>query len=374
MKEQPAQDKSEEKLQPGHPKYFVYLSKAIFLVGLNKCITPSVLIMAGVIFIFIDVDDRTQDCLEQIAGGLLIYTWGVKCMTPIQESFASAFAKSSTQMVAFMGSTVMLAIILAPLFYLATEGHDFSTVDGGILFFGTVELGQAVQCTDEGMPINAMQLCKTPTPTRPGLVHSAQCYGSDQEEAPSSATGPGALIPYFIGFALDAIMLVLVEPEKDLVDTYTKMRRSYKSVVKDMLVAPIAFSLDNFLTGAGCANVVLAAAGGSKGGAVAYFIVFALCTAVGVVVSFMLRAFMELCNRKGFISVGLWVKFAFLLAASLSFLDNGTDLVKTGLTFWVGLGAAIGWLLFASELLDNDEGEEDDAREVIEPKVATHDL
>merc|ERR1719195_909991 len=107
----------------------------------------------------------------------------------------------------------------------------------------------------------------------------------------------------------------------------------------------------------------MAAAGGSKGGAAVYFIVFALFTIVGVFVAFIVRAFMELCNRKGFASVGLWVKFAFLLGASLSFLDNGTDLVKTGLTFWVGLGAATGWLLFASELLDNDEGEEGAARD-----------
>lgn len=166
------------------------------------------------------------------------------------------------------------------------------------------------------------------------------------------------MIPYYIGFALDAIMLVLVEPEKDLVDTYTSMRRSYKSVVKDLLVTPIAFALDNLLTGAGCASVVLAAAGGSKGVAVVYFIVFALCTAIGVCIAYTIRAFMELCNRRGFVNVGLWVKFAFLLGAGLSFLDNGTDLVKTGLTFWVGLGAAIGWLLFASELLDSDEAEE----------------
>merc|ERR1719507_1647996 len=361
MEEQRAQEISkgkQEALEPGHPKYFVYLSKAIFLVGLNKCITPSVLILMGVVFIFINVDDRTQDCLEQVAGGLLIYTWGVKCMGPIQESFATAVEGSSKQLIALMGSTIMIVIILAPLFYLSTEGHDFSTVDGGILFFGVMGSGQAVQCTDEGLPINATQQCQKPIATRPGLVHSQQCYGSEQADAPPSSTGPGALIPYFIGFALDAIMLVLVEPEKDLVDTYTSMRRSYKSVVKDLLVTPIAFALDNLLTGAGCASVVLAAAGGSKGVAVVYFIVFALCTAIGVCIAYTIRAFMELCNRRGFVNVGLWVKFAFLLGAGLSFLDNGTDLVKTGLTFWVGLGAAIGWLLFASELLDSDEAEE----------------
>jgi len=201
---------------------------------------------------------------------------------------------------------------------------------------------------------------REPKPTRPGLVHSAQCHGDEDADG---ATGASALLPYFIGFALDSIMLVLVEPEEELVETYTKMRKSISSVMKDLLVAPIAFALDNLLTGAGCCTVVMAAAAGSKGTSFGIFIVFALCTVVGVFIAFSMRAFMEFCDKKGFKALGQWVKFAFLLAAALSFLDNGTDLVKSGLTFWVGLGCAIGWLLFAGELLNGSEANHGEGHE-----------
>lgn len=354
----------EEAPEPDSPEYFKYLTKAIFMVGCNKCITPSILILAGAFFLAVDVSETAQDCLEQMAGGLLIYTWGAKCMVPIQESFQAAFVESKEMrakgkgLLALVGFSLLGAIILAPLFYLATEGHDFSKVEGGILFFGVMEKGEGVQCNDDGTPkLNLTQACAKPKPTRPGLVHSPQCHG-DENSDQGGATGAQALIPYFIGFALDAIMLILVEPEEELVEMYTKMRKSYKSCVKDLLVAPIAFALDNLLTGAGCVTVVLAASGGDKGGAIAYFILFAFMTLIGVCVAYSIRAFMELCNRYGFKALGLWTKTAFLLAAALSFLDNGCDLVKSGLTFWVGIGCAIGWLLFAAELLDSDGGEE----------------
>lgn len=365
--------------EPGSPEYFGYLTKAIFCVGLFKCITPAVLIVAGAIFLAIDVSETTQDCFEQVAGGLLIYTWGAKCMVPVQEAFADAAKTSkwgkSKAMVALMGISLTLAVILGPLFYLGTEGHDFSKVDGGIMFYGVMEKGEGVKCSDDGKPtmnvtssklqVTASGLvCRKPKPTRPGLVHSAHCHGDDNA---SGATGGSALIPYFIGFALDAIMLILVDPEEELVETYTSMRKSIKSVIKDLLVAPIAFALDNLLTGAGCCTVVMAAAGGSKGTSFIIFIVFALCTVVGVFVAFSIRGLLQVCTNNGFEAAGQWIKFAFLLAASLSFLDNGTDLVKSGLTFWVGLGCAIGWLLFSAELLDEDPEEEEEKDEEKSP-------
>lgn len=352
--------------EPGSPGYFRYLTKAIFAVGLFKCVTPSLLILAGAVFLAFDVPAPTQDCLEQIAGGLLIYTWGAKCMVPIQESFQEAAKGKGKGLLAFMGLSLSIAIILAPLFYLATEGHDFSKIPGGIMMFGITTEEEKTQCSADGKPLNMTKVCREPKPTRPGLVHSAHCHGDENADG---ATGVSALLPYFIGFALDAIMLVLVEPEEELVETYTKMRTSIKSVIKDLLIAPIAFALDNLLTGAGCCTVVMAVAAGSKGASFGIFVIFALCTVVGVFIAFGMRAFMEFCNNRGMEALGQWVKFAFLLAAALSFLDNGTDLVKTGLTFWVGLGCAIGWLLFAAELLDSDEEKEDEKE--AEPTATT---
>lgn len=343
---------NEDVPKPGDPGYFRYLTKAIFVVGINKCITPSVLLLAAMVFLFVDIGIDAQDCLEQMAGGLLIYTWGAKCMVPIQEAFKTAFVEckdpkwpSWVLPVCGFGSTIVF--IFAPLFYLATEGNDFSSVQGGIWMYGVVPPNSEPECNDDGTrAANSTQACLARYASRPGLATSQTCDGGSDDGG-----GFADLLPYFMGFALDAIMLILVEPEEDLVKQYAKIRASYKDCIVDLLVAPLAFSLDNFLTGAGVSTVVLAAAGGSKGGAVGIFFIFAFCTAFGVLIAFVIRAFEEFLSTRGLRPLALWFKFSFLLWVALSFLDNGSDLVKSGLTFWVGMGGAVGWMLYVFDCI-----------------------
>jgi hypothetical protein len=329
------------------PAYFCTLTKAIFVVGLNKCITPASLLLMSLVFLGIDLSTEVQHIFEQIAGGLLVYTWGVKCMAPIQDAFQAAAAETrvANRTAALIGLAITVFFVFASLFYIATSGDE---IDGSIFMHGVMEDEDTQQCSESGQALSTAAPSSISCTSfgslraRPARAHLASASCSSQDDI--------SLLPYFLGFALDAIMLILVDPEEELIQQFVKIKTNYIGCLVDLLLAPIAFSLDNFLAGAGVCTLVVAKAG-SKGGAVFIFLLFALSCAIGVPIAFAMRGFQELLIRQGCMIGALWWKFTFLLCIALSFLDNGLSLCSDGLTFWVGLGGCCGWLLYMMELL-----------------------
>ena len=119
-----------------------------------------------------------------------------------------------------------------------------------------------------------------------------------------------------------------------------------------ILIAPIIFSVDNFLCGGAINKIVIVVAGKNNVAPFWIFAVCASCTIIGVLVAMCVHLLTEILAILGHDDpsgrlryVAELLRISFLLVVTLSFLDASLALIQTGLTLWVTMGVGIGWAL-----------------------------
>ncbi len=329
--------------------------KISFVGAFPLTVMPIVFIGVGIWTGYVIKDVLVRKTLEQIAGGVLVYTWGAKIFKPICDEFKEAMGENPTkttswnQISAWITSffAIQLVLIFASLLYIFTEHAASVQADSSIFFYGVNNI------TDADSP---------------------RAQGPEELRA--------ALTPFYIGFALDGFTLVLIEWDevKDRVNKEVADRlKNDETDVKNsqsltltvwwknkisFLIAPIALSIDNFLTGAGLYDAVFSAYGSGLGFTV---VVFCGCVILGWFLGTVVR-FMYDWIKVDEVNDSFWNPLAeffrcgIIGAAGLSFLDAGLDLIPNGLTFWVGFGAAMGWLIHGAELLFSSDDSPDDKK------------
>jgi len=150
------------------------------------------------------------------------------------------------------------------------------------------------------------------------------------------------LSPYLIGSALDGMVLVLLEGEAELFSLGMMCDPHHRvTIFFSVMLKPIMFALDNVLTGTAMASVVDGVAAATGIGVWTLYLLSSAMTIVGVLVAMAWHALTALTPYAWMVILRL----GFMAVAALSFLDNGLDMIRNGLTFSVGVGFLVGYTL-----------------------------
>eukprot|EP01052_Picozoa_sp_SAG31_P004469 SAG31_NODE_185_length_20953_cov_17.235398_7_plen_439_part_00 len=169
----------------------------------------------------------------------------------------------------------------------------------------------------------------------------------------------GDLLPFLISFALDGIALVLLTPVEELfgfADVFPccsqeQRKRGYRQEREKSMrqswvqigVAPIIFSVDNFLAGGAVKQIVYVIAAKKNLAPSMVYSLCAFCVILGVLGSIVVHLLTEILVLWAWIAPSMCekIRLGFLLVATLSFLDAGLTLIVTGLTAWVAFVSSI---------------------------------
>jgi len=308
----------------------------MLVTGCLKCTLPIVfIILSKPVSSWMDGSDETQEQFEQIAGGLLLYTFAFGCWGEIAEKFEEEAGPVHMRTWRIYAVILLLTLVFSPLFYGAFE------VDWGTSLFDYGVTGNTAKCPEDYdfslLPNVTRAQCDCNTGGR-GAASTARCE--------AETFGVKDLIPYLIGFALDGMVLVLLESEDELFAFRMMFEKEHKlNIIISVFLKPVMFALDNVLTGTAMSSVltgVAASTGTSEG------LLYVLCCAMtifGVLIAMGVHKLTAGLERQWM----MLCRLAFLILAAVSFLDNGLDMIRNGLTFWVGVGFCLGWFLKLSE-------------------------
>ena len=139
----------------GSTKYEVALSppKDLYLrmliTGSLKCTLPIIfIILSKPVSNSMDGQDETQEQFEQIAGGLLLYTFAFGCWGEILEKFEEAAGPVQRRQWRVYGLILLAALVCSPLFYGAFE------VDWGTSLFDYGVTGKCSRWGSNPHPLN----------------------------------------------------------------------------------------------------------------------------------------------------------------------------------------------------------------------------
>ena len=315
--------------------------------GLALTVVPMLFVAAGMgVGSVLQPDLAVRGALEQIAGGLLLWTWVAKVYSPTAEAFKKRISQTdsvSRWVLAWNG--VLLVCLAAPAAFVAMSSSSDAGQPPGIdsvwsygLLIST-PAGRPVENYASDAPnricaANSSAHVQASRRVRANSVHQTSCHavGSPEQRA--------SLFPFYVDFALDGFVLVLIDWEGVL----ARSNRRFTDNLVAFLVIPIALSVDNLLTGAGLYEATSRA---YPDHVVWVGAVYCACVPIGWLVGTGVRVVYEGIGGAG-LSEEIW-RCGLLLAAGLSFLVGGLELIHTGFTFWVGMGGAVGWLLLGLE-------------------------
>jgi len=101
------------------------------------------------------------------------------------------------------------------------------------------------------------------------------------------------------------------------------------------------FALDNVLTGTAMASTLQGVSISTGIGVWPLYILNCSMTIIGVLVAMAWHFATSFAPH----ALKILLRLCFMTLASLSFLDNGLDMIRNGITFWVGMGFFVGWSL-----------------------------
>lgn len=298
----------------GPPVTGLALYGRMLLTGSLKCLLPIIFIlMSKPVADGMAGSEKLQEAFEQIAGGLLIYTFAYGCWAEIVEQFEGEAGDVGGGKYYRYCLILLVMVLFSPLFYIV-----FEVETGQSLFdFGLTGSEEAV-CPEHpsALALNlSSPLCHCSN-ARTGTAGSPTCT--------ETSFGIKDLMPYLIGFALDGMVLVLLEGEEHLFSLQMMRDPDHAvSIFFMVCLKPIMFALDNVLTGTAMATTINGVAASEGVGVWSLYIVCAAFCVVGVIIAMGWHALTALAPREWMIVLRL----AFMTLASLSFLDNGLDMV-----------------------------------------------
>lgn len=332
----------------GSPSPFVNEGFGIFfgnvLKGALLMIVPFIFILVGVLIgAGISHHMVAREAMEQIAGGVLLWTWGCKIIASVSDKFKESREKSNgeNRLSAYVPWILVLATLFFwPVLHIALAHPNLKEFSQK-LDFGINDVTDA----------NTPHVCNTVFPpakhdkfVRAGTTSQRACKELESQEASDE------LIPYMIGFALDGIVLLLLEWD-GLVETELELTGK---TVFFFLLKPLGLSIDNLLTGAALYDTLLRA---HPNAWVGWMFLAACCVFFGFAAGVIIKLILNFVNsllpnggRKGYSPPLVdFVAYSIILGAGLSFLDAGLQLITNGFTFWVGVGGLVACALVVLE-------------------------
>jgi len=310
----------------------VVLYGRMLCTGCFKCILPILFILLSEpVAEALQGSDEIQEAFEQIAGGLLLYTFAYGCWAEIAEQFEHAAGEVGGRRFYLYAGLLLLTMFLGPLFYVMFE------LDGGDTVFDHGVTGSSEAVCPEHPALLSLNLSSPLCSCSAGRAGTAS-----QPTCTTTTYDMTDMVPYLIGFALDGMVLVLLEGEEELFSLSMMCDPKHSiSIFFTVWLKPIMFALDNVLTGTAMATVVAGVASSTGIGKWSLYFLCAAMTIVGVLVAMAWHALTALAPP-------VWtviLRLAFMTLAALSFLDNGLEMIRHGLTFFVGIGFMIGFIL-----------------------------
>jgi len=342
--------------------------------GLPLVIVPILFIWGGFwIGEGISKNMQVREMFEQIAGGLLVWTWATKIygeatVEPFSEAFkpdesASASAPSHAPADAPAPAPASVLQDRSPSQEEREEEEKENircscectvtwflllvvAVFSSLVYVTTGHAGEDVfvygvnNVTDSSTDSACQANLTYSAIKRAYSVHEETCYEDESDEQKRQ------IVPFYVGFALDGFTLILVKWKE--VEERAK-NPHYGTDVGTYLqfaIEPFAFSLDNLLTGAGLYAVTKSAYPDSVG---IQFLVYSAFVVVGWFAGTVVYFLYEVLKTNTHQIIAETFRIGIISCAGLSFLDGGLELINNGLTFYVGLGVAFGWLLQGAE-------------------------
>lgn len=209
----------------------------IVCIGTLKCLSPIILLFSTIYFVENKPGPTSNSWLEQIAGGLLIYTWGVKCFSdvldrmkdlakyPTEESeeerrhwaIALCFDRNDENGQQYKGMPLYWFVVSTAIAAsLALSAMFLKEISHGCPFFGILDSSSTVTCGATTAPSNV---------TIPLIYQCSSSHHSGSHLRGSHASSCDseswtALWPFFIGFALDGLTLVLIDGDDQIEEAW----------------------------------------------------------------------------------------------------------------------------------------------------------
>lgn len=321
--------------------------------GLPLVVVPIVFIWGGYGFgELISNNMRVREMFEQIAGGLLVWTWATKIygeatVEPFSEAFKNDEPGSDSNQQdskthqeeeqenirCGRQCTVTWFLLLVVAAFSALVYVAIGHAGEDVFLYGVNNVTES--STDSACRANLTYSAIK----RAYSVHEETCYADESEEQKRQ------IVPFYVGFALDGFTLILVKwKEVEQRATNPNYGRDVSTYLQ-FLIEPFAFSLDNLLTGAGLYAVTKSAYPDSVGLQFVLYSAFVVIGWFAGTVVYFSYELLESCNKV----VAETFRIGIISCAGLSFLDGGLELINHGLTFYVGLGVACGWFLQGAE-------------------------
>jgi hypothetical protein len=285
-----------------------------------------------------------REKMEQIAGGVLLWTWGCKIIASVSDKFKEHREKEGVNYkknlwYAYVPWILVLAtLVFWPVLHIALAHPDLKEFSQKLDFgINTVTNADTPHVCDTVFPP-----AKHDKFVRAGTTSQRACEKLESQEASDE------LIPYMIGFALDGIVLLLLEW-----DDLGKLELSCTGKTAFFfIVKPLGLSIDNLLTGAALYDTLLRA---HPNAWVGWMLFAAFCVffgfVAGVIIKLILNFVKSLLENNDEYAPPLvdFVAYSIILGAGLSFLDAGLQLITNGFTFWVGVGGLVACVLVVVE-------------------------
>uniref|UniRef100_A0A7S2MXR9 Uncharacterized protein n=1 Tax=Haptolina brevifila TaxID=156173 RepID=A0A7S2MXR9_9EUKA len=334
----PFHDKVELEAEQKQSKQVAVTGPALYgrmlLTGCCKCILPiAFILMSKPVAESMGGKDEMQEQLEQIAGGLLIYTFAYGCWGEIMEQFEKSAGDVGGQQWWVYALAITITLLFSPLFYIVFENQNPSVP---IFDFGVTGSAEAV-CPEHPSVAHlnfSAALCSC-SQARKGTAGSPTC-------AAAAVYSMMDLAPYLIGFALDGMVLVLLEGDEEMFSCGMIATKEHRiTIFFTVFLKPIMFALDNVLTGTAMASTLVGVSVSTGIGVWPLYILNCSFCIIGVIVAMFWHFVTSFAPHQW----KVLLRLAFMTLAALSFLDNGLDMIRNGITFYVGMGFVVGWVL-----------------------------